>query len=69
MTRDGKVAYVATIPACDFCGRPARYDFKTQHGPWAYGCEADYEVNRLYEDLGTGKGQRLVKTDAIRQGS
>jgi hypothetical protein len=25
-------------PICDFCGKPAEYDSKTDIGPWAYVC-------------------------------
>lgn len=38
----------------------AEYDFKTQQGPWANGCKAHYLKYRLYSELGTGMGQRLV---------
>lgn len=62
------VARVARLPKCDFCrhpsegGRqvPAEYDFKTSYGPWAHGCERHWITHRMYSDLGTGKGQRLV---------
>jgi len=53
-------ARVSEPKTCDFCGAEAEYDFKTQQGPWAYGCEEDYEAFRLYIKLGTGMGQRLV---------
>jgi hypothetical protein len=52
---------VAKLPLCNFCQvKSAQYDFKTQMGPWAYGCEEDYQAFRLYQKLGTGMGQRLV---------
>lgn len=57
---------MTTLPDCDFCKvsrrrvEKAEYDFKTNRGPWAYGCEVHYQLNRLYADLGTGKGQKLV---------
>lgn len=55
-------AVVVEYPTCDFCKvEPARYDFKTVHGPWANGCLECYVVNRKYDELGTGKGQLLVK--------
>lgn len=57
---------------CDICPtddvdhnnppRLAVYDFKTQFGPWANGCEAHYQSHRLYDSLGTGKGQKYVST-------
>lgn len=64
------VAYVAVLPGCDICPLdsvnrnnpplPAMYDFKTQDGRWANGCEAHYQAFRLYDTLGTGKGQKLI---------
>lgn len=56
----GTHAKVDKLPKCNFCDRDALYDFKTQQGPWAYGCRADYETYRLYLNLGTGMGQKLV---------
>jgi hypothetical protein len=56
----GTIARVAQLPTCSFCGGEARFDFKTQQGPWAFGCTIDYERHRLYQGLGTGMGQRLV---------
>lgn len=67
--QDQVEAKVHTMPPCDFvgedfvdCAGSDRYDFKTQVGSWANGCTAHYEYYRLYQDLGTGKGQRLVLT-------
>lgn len=54
---------VAALPTCDFCDvrtTPAEYDFRTLFGPWANGCEEHYLMHRLHDDLGTGKGQKLV---------
>lgn len=53
------------LPSCDFCrmkdvDRPARYDFRTLAGAWAYGCQEHYEIQRACEVLGTGHGQMLV---------
>ena len=53
-------------PRCDLCGKPARYDFATTHGVWAYGCQTCYEQFRLYPDLGMGKGQKLVLKKQVR---
>lgn len=50
-------------PACNFCGEPAHYDFKTEEGPWAYGCPSCYVLHRAYLLLGTGKGQLIVIVD------
>lgn len=54
-----KTATVSKLPACDFCGETASYDGATFLGPWAYMCEADWQVNGTGK-LGTGYGQRLV---------
>ncbi len=49
-----------TRALCDFnCSKKAEYDFKTKTGPWANGCEAHWIANRFYQELGTGKGQKL----------
>lgn len=57
----GTEVSVDRLPACDWCGGPAHYDFKTRFGPWAYGCDEHYSSMRLFPDLGTGKGQKLVE--------
>jgi hypothetical protein len=71
MAKNGTIAYVTGLPTCQICKflpddvdsaeppRTAEYDFKTQEGPWAYGCEPHYKALRLYSELGTGKGQKL----------
>lgn len=56
--------YVSDAGQCDFCQqsgvtRKAKYDFKTQWGPWAKGCEAHFLNNGI--KLGTGFGQRLIE--------
>ena len=74
MAKNGTVAYVTALPECDIHkmngvpGVPAEFDFKTTSGPWANGCEACWKDHRAYRELGIGKGQRLVVTDAIRTG-
>ena len=52
---------MATIPNCDFCDMEAEYDFKTRNGPWAYGCRIHWVKWRFFPNLGTGKGQKLVR--------
>lgn len=54
-------AKVPELPDCDFgdCPSPALYDFKTKYGPWAYGCATHYSLNRCFDILGMGKGQKL----------
>jgi hypothetical protein len=54
---------VSVIPKCDFCSKPARFDFKTKMGPWANGCDEHYLQHRAFADLGTGKGQELKKEE------
>lgn len=60
----GKVCFVTTMPACDFCagiagrdGTPGPYDFATKHRPWAHGCEAHWLEHRATPALGLGWGQ------------
>jgi hypothetical protein len=62
------VVEVSRLPTCDFCGvegvvRPARYDFRTKHGPWANGCSEHYKAHRADATLGLGKGQLLIVQD------
>ena len=60
------IAYVASLPLCDFCKiddkveKPAAYDAKTKHGPWASMCEDHYTQHRASDTLGTGHGQRYI---------
>lgn len=60
----GTTVTVSALPDCAFCPigdkRPAEYDFKTLDGRWGYGCREHYILRRLFDKLGTGKGQRLV---------
>jgi hypothetical protein len=51
---------MTVIPPCDLCtdGTRARYDAKTNRGPWAYLCEMHFHTHGM--GLGTGRGQRLV---------
>ena len=67
MAENGTIAYVAELPACNFPHSmvdggdptPAKYDFRTDTGQWAYGCEEHFQAHRMHETLGTGKGQKL----------
>jgi len=59
--------YVKELPVCDICkiegcSEPAEYDGKTIYGPWANMCEEHFRLHGV--GLGTGRGQRLIKTDA-----
>lgn len=56
---------VSSLPLCSFnrCTQSARYDFKSKDGPWGNGCDRHYLEHRLYTELGTGKGQRLMLPD------
>lgn len=67
----GELVQVTTLPACDFChdGTRARYDFKTQQGPWANGCAGHYLKYRAHEELGTGRGQELVAKEGCVMGT
>lgn len=56
----------ARIPKCDFCPKPAQYDFRTFRGPWAYGCLEHYRMNRAYPELGLGYGQKLIAAGAAK---
>lgn len=63
-------ARVSHVPLCDICfhrslgtSAPvivalAEYDGKTQAGPWAFMCSADFANYGV--GLGLGRGQRLV---------
>lgn len=56
---------VSELPSCDFCSMEskkveAEYDFKTNRGPWANGCERHWKMHRASPALGTGIGQKLV---------
>jgi hypothetical protein len=52
---------------CGFCADlgktiEAEYDFKSiMRGAWANACEKHWIKMRAYPELGTGKGQKLVK--------
>jgi len=58
---------VRRLPDCDVCKfetpgekpRPAAYDGKTIHGPWANMCEEHWKSHGVGR-LGTGFGQRLI---------
>jgi hypothetical protein len=57
-------ARVSVLPDCNFdafgeCPK-AEYDFRTMGGSWAFGCKNHYEQYRMYNELGMGKGQRLI---------
>ncbi|MEO0126303.1 MAG: hypothetical protein ABIL44_00965 [candidate division WOR-3 bacterium] len=50
---------VDSLPVCDFCKkRPAKYDGRTNLGPWAYMCKTCFKVYGV--GIGLGKGQKLV---------
>ena len=56
-------ALISRPKTCDFHpneDHEAQYDFKTRQGPWGNGCQEAFDLNRAFDTLGTGKGQRLV---------
>lgn len=57
----GTEVIVPKLPNCDLPHEEkveARYDGKTQGGPWAYMCEECFDHYGV--GLGTGRGQRLL---------
>ncbi len=60
---DHTKATVSRLPTCDFCAQAgylvsARFDGKTEFGPWANMCTAHFEAHGI--GLGLGRGQELV---------
>lgn len=49
---------VLRLPKCDFCGKDARYDGKTEMGPWANMCPQHFRMYGV--GLGSGRGQKLI---------
>lgn len=61
----GTWVYIDELPRCLFCAGegkvvPARFDFATRMGPWAYGCVMHWRLVRAADALGTGCGQLLI---------
>lgn len=55
---------VTELPPCDFCKQEghmteAKYDGRTNLGPWAYMCERHFRIYGI--GLGLGRGQRLER--------
>lgn len=77
MALNGTVAYVNEAPVCDICKYTgtdserqapavATHDVKTKDGRWAFVCNNHYITHAMYDDLGTGKGQKLeVRPDIV----
>lgn len=68
MPKNGTIAYVNTLPKCDFHGKEhdATHDFRSFDGRWGFGCEDAYEEHKMHTELGTGKGQKLeVRPDIV----
>lgn len=58
-----KEVTVSVLPKCDLCAQEgrlidARYDAKTNMGPWANMCQRHYNTYGI--GLGLGLGQKLV---------
>ncbi len=51
---------VNKLPKCDFCESSANYDAKTKQGPWANMCLMHWKQRSMFQNLGKGKGQRLI---------
>jgi hypothetical protein len=52
---------VVRLPKCDFCHvNDAKYDFRTKHGWWAYGCQQAWEENKRSDTLGPGLAMELI---------
>ena len=62
--KPGFVVEVPALPKCDFCGRDARYDFRTSKGPWAYGCDEHWRAWGS-GSLGVGIGQMLITHEEV----
>lgn len=62
-----KILTDATPRACDFCGKPAKYDAPTTMGPWGNLCAADFRryasAMALTAGYVLGKPPRSFKTD------
>ena len=52
-----KKVVVEVLPKCDFCGKEAKYDGKTDMGAWANMCLPCFGTRGI--GLGLGKGQEL----------
>jgi hypothetical protein len=64
MSKDLVETKVLTLPKCGICKvRNAQYDGQTQQGPWAYMCEACFQIHGI--GLGLGKGQRLILVEQV----
>jgi hypothetical protein len=63
--KPGYVVVMESLPACDFCGETARYDFRSLNGSWAYGCFLHWSQYGATASLGVGNGQRLITADEI----
>jgi hypothetical protein len=52
---------------CQFCDKEATYDFRTQNGQWAYGCDDCRRTYGLYKTDGVGKATRLDGSTTKRE--
>ena len=63
MTAPHTEVVVAELPDCNFCSiqgakEPARFDFRSSNGQWAYGCYVHFL--QYQGKLGLGQGQKLI---------
>lgn len=63
MDKNKKVE-ISELPKCDFCDHLASYDFNTNLGGWANGCQSHFR--EFGGQLGLGKGQELVKIGGLQ---
>jgi len=62
-----EVIPVDSLPKCNFCEKTAEFDFKTNVGPWANGCEQHWRMYRGHRELGIGKGQLWVDRKTVEE--
>jgi len=53
--------------ACNFCGKPATYDFRGTDGRWAYGCDSCRQEFGLFPTDGVGKATKLDGSTTRRE--
>jgi hypothetical protein len=49
-----KTKTVSVLPKCDFCGKDAKYDVPTKHGPWGNLCGSCYKNHAAFNACTVG---------------